>query len=373
MTDSSPERLMALGHSKAGSPEQSPPGRVRCVLYRDGRREGEVATVAEARRAVEESPGLLAWVGMSMPDHEQISEAARVFGLPELAVEDAIVAHQRPKAEVYEGVLFLVLRPARYDEERESVDVGEVHVFVGRDFVITIGHTDQVDFEDVRELVEADPGTLAHGGLSVVYTVLDRVVDAYAPVIAGIQQDIDEVEGQVFARDPEASQRIYRLAREVIALARAVDPLEVVLETLMEPLARDDGPPAETGPAPRGVAAARPFHIPEHQRTALHHRLRDVADHAAAVHERLDGSRQLLQNIMSLNSALVDQAQNEAMKKVSSWGGILIVPTLIVSVYAVDIEPQPGFHWVFSWTVVLATLVLSSLCLYLLFRYKGWL
>ncbi|WP_285733888.1 magnesium and cobalt transport protein CorA [Nocardiopsis sp. ATB16-24] len=373
MPDSSPERLMALGHRQAEPSEQGRPGRVRCVLYRDGRREGEVATVAEARRAVEEAPGSLTWISMSMPDHEQIFEAARVFDLPELAVEDAIVAHQRPKAEAYGGVLFLVLRPARYDEERESVDVGEVHVFVGHDFVITIGHTDQVDFEDVRALVEADPDTLAHGVLSVVYTILDRVVDAYAPVIAGIQQDIDEVEGQVFARDPKASPRIYRLAREVIALARAVDPLEVVLEALMEPLTKDTGPPGQTGAGSPAVSAARPFHIPEHQRTALHHRLRDVADHAAAVHERLDGSRQLLQNIMALNSALVDQAQNEAMKKVSSWGGILIVPTLIVSVYAVDIEPQPGFHWVFSWTVVLATLVLSSLCLYLLFRYKGWL
>ncbi|WDZ88682.1 magnesium and cobalt transport protein CorA [Nocardiopsis sp. HUAS JQ3] len=390
MSDSAPERIMDLGRRRAALPERGSPGPVRAVLYRDGRRERETDTVAEARGAAERDPGLMAWISMTAPHRDQLTEVARLFGLPSLALEDAIVAHQRPKAEVYRGVLFLVLRPARYDTVRESVEVDEIHLFAGRDFVVTIGHTEHVDFESVRDFLEAEPRVLAHGTLAVVHAVLDLVVDGYAPVVSELQDDIDEVENQVFGGDSRASRRTYRLAREVILLSRAVEPLGTVLDRLMGPLAHDPERPGPPDPRPfadalvepegtrpparrQGFASADPFRIPAERRGELHHRLRDVADHVAAVRERVDGFRQLLQNIMSVNSALIDQAQNEAMKKVSSWGGILVVPTLISSVYGMNISPGGDYHWAFSWPLSLALMALTSLSLYLVFRRNGWL
>ncbi|MEU0241225.1 magnesium and cobalt transport protein CorA [Nocardiopsis sp. NPDC006198] len=361
MHDSSPERVMALGHEAARLPARDSPGAVRAVLYRDGRREREADSVEEARLALARDSGLMAWISMDEPDQEQLTDTARHFSLPRLALEDAIVAHQRPKVETYGDVLFVVLRPAHYDREREAVRVGELHLFGGRGFVITIRHRGQVDVEAVRGRLEAEPRVLAHGSLAVVLAVLDRVVDAYAPVVFDIQDDIDEVETQVLDSDPEASRRTYRLARQVIVLHRAVDPLDVVMTDLMTLLER----PEEADPGPP--------HAPAEARGTLHNLLRDVADHVSAVREHAEGFRQILQNIMSVNSALIDQAQNEAMKKVSSWGGILVVPTLIASAYGMNIPPGSGFEWMFSWPLSLLLMALSSLTLYVVFRRNGWL
>ncbi|PDP85342.1 magnesium transporter CorA [Glycomyces fuscus] len=389
MSDSAPERIMDLGRRRAALPHLDSPGPVSAVLYRDGHRERWADTLAEARSATERDPDLMAWISMTTPDRDQLTEVADLFGLPSLALEDAIVAHQRPKAEVYRGVLFLVLRPARYDTVRESVEVDEIHIFAGEDFVVTVGHTEQVDLRAVRGSLEAEPRALAHGPLAVVHAVLDLVVDGYAPVVSELQEDIDEAENQVFGGDSQASRRTYRLAREVILLSRAVQPLVGVLDRLMGALERDPGhAPPEPRPfadvllEPEGarppsqrqdIASADPFRIPAGRRGELHHRLRDVADHVAAVHERVDGFRQLLQNIMAVNSALIDQAQNEAMKKVSSWGGILVVPTLISSVYGMNISPAGAYHWAFSWPLALALMALTSLSLYVVFRRNGWL
>lgn len=394
MTDFPPERVMALGHNAASLPSRSVPGQVHTVLYRHGHREREASTVAEAHRAIHDDDGLFAWISMTAPDRDQLAEVARHFDLPELALEDAIVAHQRPKAEVYHGVLFIVLRPAHYDEARESVDFGEVHLFSGHNFAITIRHAQQIDFAAVRDQLEAEPRVLAYGPLAVVHAVMDRIVDAYAPVVASLQEDIDEVENQVFGGAPDASQRTYRLAREVILLSRAVDRLGTVLGDLVRLLThpgthldhpgtahRPSGalsadPHAADGPAPNhsSATAAVPFRgLTDEQRRVMYNHLRDTADHAAAVRERVDGFRELLQNVMSVDSALIDRAQNEAMKKVSSWGGILVVPTLIASVYGMDIARPGGFDWVFTWPLALVLMALSSLTLYLVFQRNGWL
>ncbi|WP_017590106.1 magnesium and cobalt transport protein CorA [Nocardiopsis ganjiahuensis] len=358
---SAPERTMALGREKSALPAGAPPGEVWTVLYRHGHREREADSLADAAEAVQADRDLVAWVGMTDPDREQLLEAADRFALPRLAMEDAIVAHQRPKVETYGDVLFVVLRPARYDEDAETVDVGEIHVFGSRDFVITIRHTRQIDFTVIRERLEAEPQMLTHGPLAVLYGVLDQVVDAYAPAVAELQDDIDEVESEVFDGDRDASRRTYRLARQVIRLQRAVDPLAEVLDRLMAPLEH-----------PERFRSHMPRPGQEH-RAELRNYLRDVADHVAATREHVDGFRQLLENITEVHSALIGQSQNEAMKKVSSWGGILVVPTLISSVFGMNIAPEPGYHWVFSWPLVLAFMALSSLLLYLLFRRNGWL
>ncbi|MFL1426849.1 MULTISPECIES: magnesium and cobalt transport protein CorA [unclassified Nocardiopsis] len=364
---------MALGRAGAAAPADTPPGPMWIRLYRDGRPDGSADTPARARDALAGHDGRMAWIALADPARDQLTDLARVFELPPLALEDAVVAHQRPKAELYRDVLFAVLRPAGYDEDAEAVQVGEVHVFVGGDFVITITHTGQLDLTALRLHLEGDPRLLAHGPLAVLYSALDHVVDAYAPTVAALQEDIDELENEVFAGARDASRRTYRLAREVILLQRAVDPLGRVLEDLMARLkdsieGRAHGPrpdaPHPRGPRPRGDRGGL-----EH----LYGHLRDIADHEAAVRERVDGLGQLLQNIMSVNGTLVGQAQNEAMKKVSSWGGILVVPTLIASIYGMNIPPGPGFHWTFSWLLALLLMGLSSLGLFLLFRRNGWL
>ncbi|MBR8740838.1 magnesium and cobalt transport protein CorA [Nocardiopsis sp. MG754419] len=361
MTESAPERTMALGRKGAALPTDAPPGDCRIVLYREGERQREVDTLARAHEDLRADPSLFAWVELSSPNREQLTEAARRFDLPRLAVEDAIVAHQRPKVESYGDVLFVVLRPASYDEAQETVHVGEVHVFGARGVVITIRHDTRIDFAPIRARLEEHPRLMRHGALGVTYAVLDRVVDDYAPVIAALQEDVDDVESQVFAGEKGASRRTYRLARQVIALQRAVDPLGEVLRMLMTPREGADRPlPAPLRPAERHLDELREY-------------LRDVADHVSVAGEHVDGFRQLLQNIMAVESSLIDQAQNEAMKKVSSWGGILVVPTLISSIYGMNIAPVHGYHWLFSWPLTLCAMVLIGLGLYMVFKRNGWL
>ena len=351
MNESAPERTMALGREGAALPTEAPPGERRVTLYREEASPREVDTFAQVHEALDADPASVAWIALTEPNREQVEEIARHFDLPHLAVEDAIVAHQRPKIETYGDTLFAVLRPTVYDEDQERLRVGEVHVFGTRNLVITLRHGGGLDFEKVRARLEEQANVRAQGTLGVIYAVLDRVVDDYAPTIAGLQEDIDEVENQVFNEEKGVSRRIYRLIREVIVLQRAVDPLGEVLGELTKRWERGGGGAADE---------LSPY-------------LRDVADHLAVIRERVDGFRDLLQNIMSVEGSLVDQAQNDVMRKVSSWGGILVVPTLISSLYGMNIAPGPDFHWLFNWPLTLTAMALLSLFLYLLFKRQGWL
>ncbi|MEU3306216.1 magnesium and cobalt transport protein CorA [Nocardiopsis sp. NPDC055551] len=351
MTESAPERIMALGRKDAVLPVDAPSGERRILLYREGEPTREVDGFTEVDEAIAADPATVAWVALSEPNREQVEEVADHFDLPHLAVEDAIVAHQRPKIETYGDTLFVALRPTVYDEDQERLQVGELHVFGAPSLVVTLRHGVGPDLERIRARLTEHADLRERGALGIVYAVLDRVVDDYAPAVAGLQEDVDEVENQVFSEEKGVSRRIYRLMREVIILQRAVDPLGEVLDELTERWERSKG---ET-------------------QGGLITYLRDVADHVSAIRERVDGFRQLLQDIMAVESSLVDQAQNEVMRKVSSWGGILVVPTLISSVYGMNIAPQPGFHWLFTWPLTLAAMAMVSLVLYLIFRRNGWL
>ncbi|MFC5139686.1 magnesium and cobalt transport protein CorA [Actinomycetospora rhizophila] len=304
-----------------------------------------------------------AWIGLLRPDADELDRLARELSLPALAVEDAVNAHQRPKLERYDDVEFVVLRPAWYVDEDEDVQVGEIHLFLGRDFVVTVRHAETPELSSVRSRLEADPALLAQGPRAVLYAVLDRVVDDYRPVVRGLRNDIDQIETQVFGGDPSVSRRIYQLSREVIELQRAVDPLHDVLEGLL----------AETTDDPDGVA--------------LHRGLRDVADHVAQTSESADNFRQLLGNILQVNAALVGQRQNEEMrrlsetslaqgeevKKISSWAAILFTPSLIGAIYGMNFEHMPELAWTLGYPFALGLMVLVSLTLYLVFRKRGWL
>ena len=216
---------------------------VDAALYQDGKRIDGPKTVAEAAKRLREltaeqpgaggaPPGAMAWIGLYRPDESQLLGVAEEFGLHEVAVEDAIVAHQRPKLERYDQMLFVVLRAATYLDEAEEVEFGEIHVFVGPTFVVTVRHSATPDLGAVRRRMEADPELLSRGPEAVLYAIVDSVVDGYAPVVAGLQKDIDEIETEVFRGDPDVSRRIYELSREVIDFQRATRPLLGMLEGL---------------------------------------------------------------------------------------------------------------------------------------------
>jgi len=278
-------------------------------------------------------------------------------------VEDAIVAHQRPKLERYGDTLFVVLRAARYLDDVEEVDFGEIHLFVGPSFVLTVRHSQEPDLAAVRRRMEADPELLRLGPQAVLYAVLDSVVDRYAPVVAGLQTDIDEIETEVFGGDPKVSQRIYELSREVVEFQRTARPLLGMLDAL--------------------ALGSDKYHIDEE----LQRYLRDVVDHATIVAERVDGFRQALGEILTVNATLVAQAQNEEMKhltetsnaqneevkKVSAWAAILFAPTLIGTIYGMNFEHMPELHWLLGYPIALALMAMTCLGLYAIFKRRGWL
>src|SRR5512132_798881 len=277
------------------------------AVYRDGRRTAESDDFAELHAACKAGDAV-AWLGLYEPDAEEFSAMAREFDLHELAVEDAVKAHQRPKLERYGDTLFLVVRPASYVDETETVLFGEVAVFVGPQFVITVRHGDAPELGPVRRRLEARPELLRRGPMAILYAIVDDVLDGYQPVVAGLQNDVDEIEDEVFGASPTVSRRIYELTREVIEFQRATGALEGILARLMGEPELDD----------------------EERRY-----LRDVQDHALRVQEQVGALRALLQNILSVNLTLetkalgeASHAQNEQIKRISAWAAILFAPTL---------------------------------------------
>jgi magnesium transporter len=332
------------------------------AIYVDGRRAADPESLEQTYELLRDEHGM-GWIGLYRPDDEEIASVATEFGLHELAVEDAVHAHQRPKLEHYGDTLFVVLRPARYVDPEEVVEIGELHVFVGKDFVVTVRHANKPDLALVRKRLESDPELLEHGPEAVLYAILDRVVDDYIPVVAGLQTDIDEIETQVFGGDPGVSRRIYQLSREVIEFQRACDPLLAVLDSLAD-----------------GLDEARVD-------VELRRRLRDVRDHATRVVERVDAFRQLLSNILTVNAALVGQRQNEEttrltetslaqgedVKKISSWAAILFAPTLVGGIYGMNFDAMPELQWRYGYPFALLLMVLVAVTLYTLFKRRGWL
>lgn len=343
--DPRPERMLA----DAGS-------LVDCAIYVDGHRLRSPKTLVDTYQALHEEAGGIAWIGLYRPSEEQLLFLAQQFGLHELAVEDAIVAHQRPKLERYGDTLFVVLRPARYLDAAEEVDFGELHVFVGRDFVLTVRRSETPDLAVVRRRMEADPELLARGPEAILYAIFDAVVDGYAPVVAGLQNDIDEIETEVFRGEASVSRRIYELSREVVEFQRATRPLMRILDAL--------------------VAGFEKYGIDEELRRYL----RDVTDHATTVVERVDSFRQMLQDILTVNATLVTQAQNEEMKaqneevkKISAWAAILFAPTLIGTIYGMNFRHMPELQWRDGYPFALALMAGVCLALYVAFKRRGWL
>lgn len=330
---------------------------VDCAIYAEGRRTYSPTSLAETYRALKEQPDdAIAWIGLYRPTADHLHSLAQQFSLHELAIEDAIVAHQRPKLERYDDTLFVVLRPARYLDATEEVDFGELHVFVGPSFVITVRHSATPDLSIVRHRMEADPELLSRGSEAILYAVLDAVVDGYAPVVHGLQNDIDEIESEVFLGKAGVSRRIYELSQEVVQFQRATRPLLEILQGLSNGFEK--------------------YETIEELRSYL----RDVTDHATTVVERVDNFRQMLQDILLVNATLVSQTQNEEMsaqneevKKISAWAAILFAPTLIGTVYGMNFRKMPELNWVYGYPFAIGLMIVVCVSLYVVFKRRSWL
>lgn len=317
------------------------------AIYVDGHRAKEPGSFQETHEACRQGDGF-AWIGLYEPSAEEFDSVAGEFDLHELAVEDAIKAHQRPKIERYGDSVFVVLKSARYVDEAETVEFGEIHAFVGSDFIITVRHGKASELHELRQRLESEPELLRRGPTAVLYAIMDHVVDDYTPVVEGLQTDIEEIEAEVFGGNASVSRRIYALSREVIEFRRAAQPLSSVLERLIENEEYDLDP-------------------------ELRRYLRDVQDHTLRVTEQIEAFRELLSNILSVNFTLVGINQNDEVKKISAWAAILFAPTLISGIYGMNFAYMPELAWPLGYPYALGLMVLTSVLLHRIFKKAGWL
>jgi magnesium transporter len=342
---------MSHGRSQGRRAEQlqaEDPVIVDCAHYHQGKRQHEgKMDLEEAARCAADKEGFV-WLGLLEPTEAELADVGRRFGLHELALEDATREHQRPKIEDYDESYFLVLRTSHYDDEKETVNFGEIDVFVGPKYVITVRHGKASELRGARMRVEQHEDLLRYGPAAVVWAVLDTVVDDYEPVTQGLEDDIEEVEQAVFDEETEPTERIYFLKREVIEFHRAVWPLLGPLEAL------------EAGGF-RG--------IPDELRRYF----RDVADHARRVNEMVNQQRELLTSVLEANLALVSVRQNEVVKKISSWAAIIGVPTFIASVYGMNFEDMPELNWAAGYPLTLLLMAVTATLLVRFFKRLGWL
>ncbi|MCX5375055.1 magnesium and cobalt transport protein CorA [Streptomyces sp. NBC_00091] len=354
------------GTPRSPAPSPTPPNHhsvIDSAVYRDGRRIASPTTLADTFRQLREQPDGMAWIGLHRPTEPELHSLAAEFNLHPLSIEDALEAHQRPKLERYGDTLFVVLRAARYLDAQEEVDFGELHIFVGPDFLITVRHGAAPDLSAVRRRMEETPDLLSLGPEAVLYAILDAVVDGYAPVVAGVQTDMDEIETEVFRGDPEVSRRIYELSREMVEFQRATRPLIGMLHGLMAGFAK--------------------YGTDEE----LQRYLRDVADHVTHTSERVDGFRQALTDILTVNATLVSQQQNaemralaeagfeqnEEIKKISSWAAILFAPTLVGTIYGMNFDTMPELRWAAGYPFAILLMAVVCVSLYIIFKKRDWL
>ncbi len=317
--------------------------------YKDGARQHDEAITPEQAAEIAGRGDEFVWIGLHQPEAGDIQRLAKLFNLHELAVEDAQLAHQRPKIEDYDEGFFIVLKTAHYHEDEEIVHFGEIHIFAGPGYVITIRHGPGSELASARRRLEERPDLLKLGPASAVWAIIDKVVDDYMPVVDGIEDDIEEVETDVFNDDnPAPTERIYSLKREVIEFHRAVWPLLGPLDALE-----------------RGGFAR----VPEELRRYF----RDINDHARRVDEQVSGQRELLTSVLQANLALVSVNQNDVLKRISSYAGIVAVPTFIASVYGMNFEHMPELRSRAGYPLCLAAMALTVVLLYRYFKRVGWL
>lgn len=322
---------------------------VDCALYRHGTREPVEGDLHDALELARSRGDSFIWIGLHEPEAEQLEMVAKEFALHPLAVEDAVKAHQRPKVEEFDDSLFIVLKTVRYDESSQQIGLGDVMLFLGDSFIVSVRHGQGRALAGIRRRLENDERLLDCGPSAVLYAICDAIVDDYSEVAAAVEQDIEEVEERVFSPDrTNEASTIYNLKREVIEFRRGVRPLVEPMSTLA------------AGLNPR---------VAEH----LHPFFRDVADHARRVSEQVDGFDDLLTSVLNANLAQVSVQQNTDMRRISAWVAILAVPTMIAGVYGMNFDHMPELHWRLGYPFALALMAGVCTSLYRAFKRSGWL
>jgi magnesium transporter len=322
---------------------------VDCALYRGGVREPTSDDLPATLEQARSEPECFVWLGLHDPEEQEFERVAEVFGLHPLAVEDAVKAHQRPKLEEYDDSLFVVLKTVRYDEDAQQIELGEVNLFIGDAFVVSVRHGQGRALAEVRSRLEREKDVLGCGPSSVLYAVCDRVVDDYTRIAFEVEQDIEEIEEHVFSpvRSDDAG-RIYNLKREVIEFRHAVRPLVEPTEKLA------------AGLVPHVAEGLRPF-------------FRDVADHTVRVSEQVDSFDDLLNSVLNANLAQVGVQQNSDMRRISAWVAIAAVPTMLAGIWGMNFDHMPELGWQLGYPAALAVMVVAGIGLYRAFRRSGWL
>ncbi|SCE87919.1 magnesium transporter [Micromonospora coriariae] len=357
----SPVRAMTRILNADGSPPAPTPtgtgrsGVVDCALYVDGKRQPGDWTYADALAAARREEHGFVWLGLHQPELAEMTAIAATYGLHELAVEDAVKAEQRPKLERFGNVSFLVLRTARYcehaelTENSEVVETGQVMLFIGPNFLISVRHGDASRLSPVRADLETKQELLLQGPWSVAYAITDRVVDLYLEVAEQLEDDLDVLEAEVFDRNGRGRiQRIYQMKRELVEFKRAVVPLQRPLMTLTSQVNRE---------------------VPKEIRRYF----RDVQDHLSRTVEQVNSYDDLLNSILQARLAQVTVDQNNDMRKIAAWAAIAAVWTAIAGIYGMNFENMPELNMTYGYPVVLALMLAISLALYRWFRRNGWL
>ncbi|MFJ3619284.1 magnesium and cobalt transport protein CorA [Streptomyces iakyrus] len=329
---------------------------VDCAIYREGQRTEGPEDLSDALGEARTAGGFV-WIGLHEPTEGEFDHVTREFGLHPLAVEDALKAHQRPKLEVYDDSLFVVLKPVAYEPQSDTVSSGEIMIFLGDSFVVTVRHGEGAPLKAVRHRLEQEPELLGKGPTAVLYAVADATVDHYLDVATELQTDLEGLEAEVFSPDGGGSRntasRIYDFKRQVLEFRRATGPLAPPMSRL-------------AGTASTGVAVpfvddrARPF-------------FRDVNDHLTRVNESVENLDRLVSDILSAHLAQMSVRQNDDMRKISAWAAMAAIPTMLAGIYGMNFDHMPELRWVWSYPALLVLMAVLEIGVFRLFKRRGWL
>jgi magnesium transporter len=320
---------------------------VNCAAYAGGRRRDvEIKEIGDVLQRSDQ----FVWIGLHEPDEDLLRQVQHEFGLHDLAIEDAHLAHQRPKLERYGDCLFVVLRTAQVNPSGTRIDFGESHFFVGRNYFVSVRHGASLSYAEVRSRCEATPELLAKGPGFVLHAIMDFIVDRYLPIVDLLEDELEKLEETIFgeAMTRETSKRIYELKRDLLEIKRAVSPLVDMCTRLMR---------ADFAVIPDDT---RPY-------------FRDVYDHVIRINEMVDALRELTTTAFEANLALTAVGQNEAMRRLTAWAAIIAVPTMAGGIYGMNFKFMPELEWTYGYPVVMGVTFGVCFLLYRRFKRDGWL
>ena len=319
---------------------------VNCVAYIEGRKLADIPK--EEISEYLKRPDCFVWVALKDPEPAELEEMRQEFGLHELAVEDARHGHQRPKIDEYGDSLFVVLQTLEF--KGGELTSGELHVFVGPNYILSVRVRTERGFTDVRARTEREPQLLRHGAAYVLYALMDAVVDRYFPVLDTLETELEAIEEQIFARNAARSniEGLYSLKQKLMTLKHAVDPL-------MEAVGKLYG-----GRVPRICAGMGEY-------------FRDIFDHLQRLHASIEGIRDMQTTAIQVNLGMISLNETEVTKKLAGWAAIIAVPTMIAGVYGMNFQNMPELKWWFGYPLAMAAMVAIDIWLYVRFRKIGWL